>query len=473
MPGAQKRAESALRFAHHASMLALRDPIHVYVRADALETAVLATRPLQRLRWVRQLGLAHLVFPGAEHSRFSHALGAMDLAGRVYDALAEKAPDLLDADPRSPERRRVRLAALLHDVGHAPFSHSAEELFEDGLSHEDMTVRLLHTTEVEAAIDRGAGAGVTAGGVERILTGRGTEIERLLAQIVSGELDVDKMDYLLRDSLYCGVRYGNYDLGRLLETITPLRDPATLEWGIGIDEGGVHALEALVLARYYMFTQVYFNVTGKVLELHLNEWLASEGMRWPADPERFLEHDDLGVWSAMRGSASPPRARHRRARPLRARASRPASTSPPPSARASPPLVEEAAPALRSRRPPGLELGQGSAPPGRDHGPGARSRRRAREDAGRESLHPPLDAHRTVPGLRPAGARRRGPRLPARAGRRCRRTGECCLALSGADDSGAADGAGHPLRSASRSRASRQRRRYSSQMVRLDDIASR
>jgi HD superfamily phosphohydrolase len=290
-------------------MLALRDPIHVYVRADDLETAVLATRPLQRLRWVRQLGLAHLVFPGAEHSRFSHALGAMELAGRVYDALAEKAPaGLLDADPRCPERRRVRLAALLHDIGHAPFSHSAEELFEDGLSHEDMTVRLLRLPDVEAAIDR-ADPGFRAEDVERILTGRGAEVERLLAQIVSGELDVDKMDYLLRDSLYCGVRYGNYDLGRLLETIVPLRDPATLEWGIGIDEGGVHALEALVLARYYMFTQVYFNVTGKVLELHLNEWLEGEGTRWPAAAERFVEHDDLGVWSAMRRSAS----RHARA----------------------------------------------------------------------------------------------------------------------------------------------------------------
>jgi HD superfamily phosphohydrolase len=298
MPSAQ-RDESAPT----TVMLALRDPIHVYVRADDLEAAVLATRPLQRLRWVRQLGLAHLVFPGAEHSRFSHALGAMELAGRVYDALAEKAPDLLDTDPRNPERRRVRLAALLHDIGHAPFSHSAEELFEDGLSHEDMTARLLHMPEIESAVDR-AGHGVDADSVERILTGRGAEVERLLAQIVSGELDVDKMDYLLRDSLYCGVRYGNYDLGRLLETITPLRDPATLEWGIGIDEGGVHALEALVLARYYMFTQVYFNVTGKVLELHLNEWLASEGIRWPATPERFLQHDDLAVWSAMRGSAS-------------------------------------------------------------------------------------------------------------------------------------------------------------------------
>jgi HD superfamily phosphohydrolase len=166
-----------------------------------------------------------------------------------------------------------------------------------------MTVRLLRTPEVATAIGTEPGVGVE--GVERILTGRGAETERLLAQIVSGELDVDKMDYLLRDSLYCGVRYGNYDLGRLLETITPLRDPTTREWGIGIDEGGVHALEALVLARYYMFTQVYFNVTGKVLELHLNEWLEGEGRRWPADPESFLAHDDLGVWSAMRLSASP------------------------------------------------------------------------------------------------------------------------------------------------------------------------
>ena len=91
------------------------------------------------------------------------------------------------------------------------------------------------------------------------------------------------MDYLLRDSLFCGVRYGTFDLERLLDTMLPIADPETGEWGIGVDEGGVHALEALVMARYYMFTQVYFNVTGKALELHLNEWLAERGPRWPAD----------------------------------------------------------------------------------------------------------------------------------------------------------------------------------------------
>ena len=117
------------------------------------------------------------------------------------------------------------------------------------------------------------------------------------------------MDYLLRDSLFCGVRYGSYDLPRLLDTIEPLQDPENGEWGLGVEEGGVHALEALVMARYYMFTQVYFNVTGKALELHFNEYLRESGRLWPADPEAFLREDDVSVLSAMRASDS----RHARA----------------------------------------------------------------------------------------------------------------------------------------------------------------
>ena len=122
---------------------------------------------------------------------------------------------------------------------------------------------------------------------------------------MSGELDVDKMDYLLRDSLFCGVQYGSYDLPRLLNTMLPLRDPETGDWGLGVYEGGVHALEALVMARYYMFTQVYFNPIGKALELHFNEWLAEQGRQWPADPEAFLEEDDISTVTAMRQSDSP------------------------------------------------------------------------------------------------------------------------------------------------------------------------
>ena len=282
-------------------MLSLRDPVHGFIRADALEAALINSQPLQRLRSIHQLGFTYLVFPGAEHSRFAHVLGAMELAGRVYDALAAKSRGLLDPSRRSVTRRLARAAALLHDIGHAPFSHSAEDLFEEHIDHEEMTRRLILSDEVRRVFER-HGEGLDVESVADLLRGAGDPTERLLSKIVSGELDADKMDYLLRDSLFCGVRYGSYDLERVLDTIVAIQDPASGEWGIGVDEGGVHALEALVLARYYMFTQVYFNVTGKALELHLNEWLRDQGRLWPADPARFLLTDDVSVLAEMRQS---------------------------------------------------------------------------------------------------------------------------------------------------------------------------
>jgi HD superfamily phosphohydrolase len=295
-------------------VLSIRDPVHGFIRADPLEAALIASRTFQRLRFIHQLGFTFLVYPGAEHSRFSHALGAMHLAGRVYDALAAKGGGLLPVGEAAPERRLVRAAALLHDLGHAPFSHSAEELFDQAIDHEEMTRRLIHAPEIAGIFAR-RGDGLEAADVTRLLAGGGDTgrregagaVHTLLAQVISGELDVDKMDYLLRDGLYCGVRYGNYDLERLLDTMLPLADPenpATAGWGIGVEEGGVHALEALVMARYYMFTQVYFNVTGKALELHFNAWLEEGARRWPADPESFVAEDDLTTWTAMRRSPS-------------------------------------------------------------------------------------------------------------------------------------------------------------------------
>ncbi len=283
-------------------MLSIRDPIHGFIRTDELETALVQTRPMQRLRFIRQLGPTFLIFPGAEHSRFSHVLGTMHLAGRVYDALAARSEGQLEVGPTSLARRLVRIAALLHDIGHAPFSHTAEDLFEDGIDHEDMTRRLLALPEVEAVFDQ-LGEGIDAAAVIRVLEKSGQGVERLLGEIVSSELDVDKMDYLLRDSLYCGVRYGSYDLERMIDTVVPLDVDGG--WRIGVEHGGVHALEALVMARYYMFTQVYFNVTGKVMELHLNEWLRAVGRQWPSDPEVFLSLDDVAVWHDMRRSDNP------------------------------------------------------------------------------------------------------------------------------------------------------------------------
>ena len=282
-------------------MLSFRDPIHGFIRADELETALIQSRPLQRLRFIRQLGLTFLIFPGAEHSRFSHALGTMHLAGRVYDALAGKSGGLLPASPDSRERRLVRVAALMHDVGHAPFSHTSEDLFEEPIDHEEMTCRLLDTEEIRE-IFRRHGDGLEVDDVQQLLRKEAAGPGRLLSDVITSELDVDKMDYLRRDSLYCGVEYGSYDLERLIDTLAPIEDPVDGEWRLGVDHGGVHALEALVMARYYMFTQVYFNVTGKVMELHFNEWLRATGRRWPVEPQAFLEQDDVTVNYSMRQS---------------------------------------------------------------------------------------------------------------------------------------------------------------------------
>jgi HD superfamily phosphohydrolase len=289
--------------------LSFRDPIHGFIRTDDLETALIDSRPLQRLRFIRQLGWTFLIFPGAEHSRFSHVLGTMHLAGRVYDALAAKSDGRLPTHPECHERRLVRAAALVHDIGHAPFSHSAEDLFADGIDHEEMSRRLLGTPEIADIFER-HGQGLDTEAVRRVLSKTGQGVERLLSEIITSELDVDKMDYLRRDSLYCGVQYGSYDLERLIDTLTPITDPEDGEWRIGVDHGGVHALEALVMARYYMFTQVYFNVTGKAMELHYNEWLRSEGRQWPSEPMDFLRHDDVSVFHTMR------RSEHRHARAL-------------------------------------------------------------------------------------------------------------------------------------------------------------
>ncbi|MEM6794803.1 MAG: HD domain-containing protein, partial [Acidobacteriota bacterium] len=285
-------------------MLSIRDPIHGFVRVDPLEAALLDSRPMQRLRFIHQLGLTFLVFPGAEHSRFSHVLGTMHLAGRIYDAVAAKSEGQLPRGEEALERRLVRVAALLHDIGHAPFSHSAEDLFEAGIDHEDMTRMLLDTAEMRGVFER-HGEGLEVEAVQRVLAKEGEGMERLLSEIVTSELDVDKMDYLRRDSLYCGVQYGSYDLERLIEMVEPVQDPADGTWRVGFAHGGVHALEALVLARYYMFTQVYFNQTSKVMELHFNEWLRRQGTEWPSDPETFLLQDDLSVLTQMRRSDDP------------------------------------------------------------------------------------------------------------------------------------------------------------------------
>ncbi len=226
----------------------IRDPLWDNIRLDRVAMAVLDTPPVQRLRYVRQLGHAFLVYPGATHSRFEHALGAYHLTGRALASLAERG-ELEGIDERS--QRAVRLAALLHDIGHYPFSHALEEAGFP--SHEAQGVAKLGVGELGSVL-RETGDDALVSEIGALIQGRSTSP---LQGLISGSLDLDKIDYLSRDARMCGVPYGTVDVDRLLATITVVEG----ERGrmMGVHEKGVSALESLLFAKYQMYRNVYWH----------------------------------------------------------------------------------------------------------------------------------------------------------------------------------------------------------------------
>ncbi|HHY93429.1 MAG TPA: HD domain-containing protein, partial [Firmicutes bacterium] len=264
----------------------IRDAIHGMIEVSAAELALIKDEAFQRLRHIRQLGMTYKVYPGASHSRFEHSLGVMHVAGRMMDALYRRPTvnERFDEGRWRTLRQIVRLAALLHDVGHPPFSHTAEECFAEGLRHERYSFRVIEHCFGDL-ISRHFDD-ITVGEVVQLL-GRGYLAHDLvfLSQIVDGEMDADKLDYLLRDSYYCGVRYGHYDLERILDTLTvvpakeegsDLRPAPTGEvWLLGVDSDGVQAVEELIFARYWMFIQVYFHKTRRIYDHYLSQFLRS------------------------------------------------------------------------------------------------------------------------------------------------------------------------------------------------------
>jgi uncharacterized protein len=259
-------------------MRRVRDPIHGFVALSPVEAALVDTRAFQRLRRVRQLGLTHLVYPGAEHSRFTHALGVCHVAGQLAGTLA--------AAGWGFDVGLVRIAALLHDLGHPPFSHAGEK----GVRHEHMTLRLVRAGEIADVL---VAHGVDPDAVAALVAGTG---DPAACAIVAGQVDADRMDYLLRDARMCGVRYGEYDLARLIESVV-----LAPGGGLAVRRAGLHAVEGLLLARYSMFQQVYFHRTRRVLDILLESVLPD----FPTEPDAFLEWDDARVLELLRGDPRP------------------------------------------------------------------------------------------------------------------------------------------------------------------------
>jgi HD superfamily phosphohydrolase len=228
----------------------IRDPLWNNIRVDPTAERLLDTSVVQRLRYVRQLGLAHLVYPGATHSRFEHALGAYHLARRTLARLHdESALEGIAAD----ESAVVAAAALLHDVGHYPFSHALEEI---GVPHHEEVSRPLVTNGEIAEILRAEIAKDAPERIYALICGTSTSP---LQGLISGSLDLDKMDYLKRDALMCGVPYGEIDEDRLMHALVVLDDPATGRRGVGVRTKGLSALESLLFAKYQMYRNVYWH----------------------------------------------------------------------------------------------------------------------------------------------------------------------------------------------------------------------
>ncbi len=230
-------------------MPTLRDPLWNNIRVDGPYLRLIETPVFQRLRYVRQLGLAHLVYPGATHSRFEHALGAYHLAVETVRVL--RVSDTGAAVP-ALEWDLVTAAALLHDIGHYPFSHALEEL---GVPHhEDVAGPLLCTGDL-AAILR---AEFAPDAPERILSLVRGQSESPLQGLISGSIDLDKIDYLKRDAMMCGVAYGEIDVDRLRHGLALVSDPTSGRLAIGLREKALSALESLLFAKYQMYRNVYW-----------------------------------------------------------------------------------------------------------------------------------------------------------------------------------------------------------------------
>jgi HD superfamily phosphohydrolase len=284
----------------------IRDPVHGLIRIEPEDEVLLRlvdTPEFQRLRRIRQLGVSSFTYPGAEHSRFTHSLGVLNFAQRILDVLSHRyRRDSTAADLLNQQRLTVKAAALLHDVGHCPFSHVMERAFGAASNHEKMTTSLIcgRSSSIPKVLARHSlDPKRVAGIIEK------TSEHRLLVDIVSSQLDADRMDYILRDAQATGVKYGVFDAEWLLNCLCIGIEPGLpkgagpAQWRLCLDNRrGLYSAEQLIIARMHMSLQVYFHKNTRRFEalllclLNIATELAVKGRLpkgTPALQQRFLE----------------------------------------------------------------------------------------------------------------------------------------------------------------------------------------
>jgi len=268
----------------------IKDPLYGYIRITEVERKVIDTQPVQRLRRIKQLSGAEYAYPAANHTRFEHSLGTMYLAG----VLAQSIP----VDLSDQEVQKIRLAALLHDVGHAPFSHLFEPLLTKylGKTHEDMAFWIITESELSSAL---RAEGFDPNEVGKLAVGKlGDSQHPFLDQIIRSSVDVDKMDFIVRDSYHTGAGYGYVDIFRLIYTMD------ILDGNLAVDVTAIPTLETFLLARLESFRAIYFHRAARAVQIMMLK--ALEQARDELDiekiktPETYLTLDDYYVWSILK-----------------------------------------------------------------------------------------------------------------------------------------------------------------------------
>lgn len=267
----------------------VKDPIHGYVHVSDLERQLMDTLPLQRLRRVKQLVFADYVYPGANHTRFEHSLGVMHLAGVLGRSLP--------AGMSEGEVEAARLAGLLHDIGHGPFSHTFEQVLVKRLNktHEDLTTWIVKGTELKDIISR---SGLDPEVVAELAVGKAAPVPPYVNQMISSAVDVDKMDFLLRDTHHTGAQYGNIDVYRLIYTME------VFDGNLVVNSSALPALEAFLIARVESFRAIYYHKATRAAQIMLVKAMeAAEdeiGLCAFKTPQEYIEMDDYTAWSELK-----------------------------------------------------------------------------------------------------------------------------------------------------------------------------
>ncbi len=270
----------------------IKDPVHGYVFITEAEKTLIDSFPVQRLHRLRQLAGAEYVYPGANHTRFEHSIGVMHLAGR----LAEN--PYLSQYLSEDEVQKVRIAALLHDVGHGPFSHVFEHLLVKFLNktHEDLNVWIVQKSELKDLL---SDLGYDPNELAKLSIGLLQKPGRaFIDQIIRSAVDVDKLDFVVRDTYHTGAEYGYVDVFRLIHMLD------VLDENLAVDLGALSALESLILARIESFKSIYFHRVGRAVQIMLATAMENAkdelGLVNFQSPEEYLALNDYTVWTMLK-----------------------------------------------------------------------------------------------------------------------------------------------------------------------------